>query len=605
MPNLHGFLVVAKDVPSFAIPVLIDRPGSNLPLIQQIDINNRIASFFEVDVGNNYEDTHFKFELNIGDEALWAFRLLWGDTICGNFDSLKAELADRLSANQFTNFPLIETQIAKFCELTSSYASALAKSYELIQRRSKLAAAIWRDCSVLLPLARKDLAQSLPKHLSSELDNVRLVGSGNTILLELPRNVHDFVSSRVTELKLTDTLGIGYAFGLTDYALRDIGVRENSFKSKFTFDEPYGELVPFTGIGNMVAKNSPSHTRTRILTPPWIDKNRRPTATSPLVRFCVINTDIEKIDHALRFVAGRAEKTINIAIVTSPITFGTSRGHKLNPRLLHSLRPTFDYVFVIGNHVIQMPTGAAPRLAASSRAVKYVRACVDGVMQLIWSSGAPRTPKEFFAIFPRDGFGLVGRAFGTRESAPKEILQEAIESALNERLSLSRSKRLIAVGPASIVNDGRVLSFLDQAADAALNEALSVVSTSRRAAVTLLGFGIKLLAQTEPGHRLFCLELLHTRKFSIVREAETFIQGKFINGNTVAIGFSASEQSLEHMCAVIDRTANKIRCVLTNFALNASDIEHYWNRRIAVFHYTLLDTYLKEGMSLPPLRRWR
>jgi hypothetical protein len=495
MPHLHGYLVVAKDVPSFIIPVLIDRPGSNLPLIQQIDARNRVASFYEVDVGNNYEDASSKFEINVGDQALWGFRNLSGETIFGELASLKTELTERLFANKFTNFPLIESQIAKFCEVSSSYASALAKSYKMLQSRSKLAAALWRDCSVLLPLARKDLAQTLPKYLRSELDSVRLVGSGNTIFLEIPRNVHDFLGSKATELKLTNTLSVGQAFGLTDYAVRAAEVRENSSSIRSTFDEPYGELMPFTGIGNLVANNSPSYSRTRILIPPWIKKNSRPAATSPLVTFCVINTDLEILNSALRFIAGRAEKTIKIAIVTSPITFGTSRGHKLDPTLLDALRPVFDYIFLIGNHVLQMPTGAAPRLAASSRAVTFVRACVDGIMQMIWASGAPKTRSEFFAIFPRSGFCLVGRALGRKDTAPKVIMQKAIESALNERLPLHRCGRLAVIGPPSIVDKSHILSFLDKAADITLTETLSVISTSRRAAVTLLGFGIELVSQ--------------------------------------------------------------------------------------------------------------
>jgi hypothetical protein len=79
MPHLDGCLIIAKDVPSFVIPVLVDRPGSNHSLIQEIDVENRIASFFEVDVGNAYEDTHFEFELNVGDQAAWGFRSLKGE----------------------------------------------------------------------------------------------------------------------------------------------------------------------------------------------------------------------------------------------------------------------------------------------------------------------------------------------------------------------------------------------------------------------------------------------------------------------------------------------------------------------------------------------
>jgi hypothetical protein len=483
--------------------------------------------------------------------------------------------------------------------------SALSKSYELMQSRSKLAAAIWRDCSVLLPLAKKDLAQSLPKHLSSELESVRLVGTGNTILLELPRRVHDFLGSKATELKLTDTLAVGSAFGLTTYAFQGTDVKAASASPESTFDEPYGELVPFTGIGDMVARNSPSYRRIRRLVPPWISKDSRPATRSPLVTFCVINTDLETIDKALRFATGRAGETIKIAIVTSPITFGTSRGHRLNPRLFDSLRPVFDYVFVIGNHVLQKPTGAAPRLAASSRAVTYVRACVDGVMQVIWASGAPKTPNEFFAIFPRDGFGLVGRASGNKDTPPEEILQKAVESALNERLPLHYGRRLALVGPSSIVDNSHVLSFLDKAADATLNETLSIVSTNRRAAVTLLGFGVKLVQQTERRHREFCLELLHARRFSVLRESEVFVHGEFIKGRTVVIGFSSSERSLGQAAAAVEKTSAKTRCVLTNFALGSSGVEYYWSRRIAVFHYSLLDTYLERRMSLPPILRGR
>ncbi|MGY3081739.1 hypothetical protein ACVWZZ_008147 [Bradyrhizobium sp. LM6.10] len=163
MPSLDGCLVVAKDVPSFVVPVLVDRPGGNLPLIQEIDGRNRISSFFHVDVGNGYEDIDFKFEVDVGDQAIWGFRSLTGDVCVGNFAALKQELQDRFFSGEFSTFPLIEAQIAKFCNLASSYVSALSKSYELMASRSKLGASIWRDCSVLLPLARKELAQAIPK----------------------------------------------------------------------------------------------------------------------------------------------------------------------------------------------------------------------------------------------------------------------------------------------------------------------------------------------------------------------------------------------------------------------------------------------------------
>jgi hypothetical protein len=171
--------------------------------------------------------------------------------------------------------------------------------------------------------------------------------------------------------------------------------------------------------------------------------------------------------------------------------------------------------------------------------------------------------------------------------------------------STPHSRRLAVIGPPSIVDNPYVLSFLDKAADATLNETLSVVSTSRRAAVTLLGFGIKPVAQNERRHREFCLALLHARKFSVLRKSKAFVHGQFAKGRTVVIGFSSSERSLDQVSTAVDRTSGETRCILTNFALSAAGVDHYWSRRIAVFHYSLLDSYLEERMSLPPRSRWR
>jgi len=252
-----------------------------------------------------------------------------------------------------------------------------------------------------------------------------------------------------------------------------------------------------------------------------------------------------------------------------------------------------------------MPTGAAPRLAASSRAVTYVRACVDGVMQLIWSSGAPRTPREFYAIFPRGGFGLVGRASGSKNTPPDILLRKALESALNERLALHYGRRLVLVGPDSVINDASVLRFLDDAAVLSLNETLSVVSSNRRAAVTLLGFGVKVITENEHRHREFCLELLRSKMFSIIRESDTIVYGEFTESKPAAVGFSSSERSLGHVIAALEGADPKARFVLTNFALSRSGVDYYWGKKIAVFHYSLLDSYLQRRMLTPPLPRKR
>ncbi|WP_145984276.1 hypothetical protein [Bradyrhizobium nitroreducens] len=605
MPILNGCLIIARDVPSFVIPVLVDRPGSNHSLIQNIDGDNHVISFSEIDVGNDHEHSSLKIEINTGDQAVWGFRSLMGDIRFCDFATMKLELHQELQANKFSDFPLIESEIARFCSARSQYIKALLKSYDLMRHRSKLSAAIWRDCSVLLPVAKRELAQAIPKHLSQELEHVRLVGDGHTMLLELPEEVREHVSS-LGGKALTDTISLGSTFGFDAYAFRFLSASKPTSSRAPTFDEPYGELAPFTGIGEMATKSGRTYHRIRRLIPPWVSKGSRPSSKWPLVTFCVVNTNLATIDRATKFVRARPSQSVKIAIVTLPITFGVSRGHKLDLRLLDTLRPAFDYIFVIGNHVLQMPTGPAPRLAASSRAATYVKACVDGIMQVVWASGAPTTAAEFFSVFPRDGFGLVGRSHGNRATPTEDLLRRAVQTSLNERLPLHLGQRLVVVGPLSVVDNAHVLSFLDRAAEFTLNETMSVVSTNRRAAATLLGFGVRLVAADERRHREFCLELLHSRGFSILREMEAVVYGEFAQGGLIAIGLASSERALDHAADMVRRNLSaKKRFVLTNFATSTSAVEHYWRSRIAVFHYSLLDTFIEGRMSSPPRPRWK
>jgi len=219
-------------------------------------------------------------------------------------------------------------------------------------------------------------------------------------------------------------------------------------------------------------------------------------------------------------------------------------------------------------------------------------------------SGAPKTRKEFLTIFPSNGFGLVGRALGSKDIAPESILRDAIASTLNESLPLHTGRRLVLIGPPSIVDNSHVLSFLNRAAEATLNETMSIVSSSRKSAATVLAFGITPVTRDERRHREFCLELLHTRGFSMHRDSEDFVYGTFPKEKrTLAIGFSSSMQSLDEASAALRKAPFTTRCLLTNFALSPSHTKYFRNREIAVFHYSVLDTYLDRRMTLPLIQR--
>jgi hypothetical protein len=607
VPHVHGFLIISVDSPSFVVPLFVDRPGSNHSLIQEITTDDRVASFLDVDVGNNYEITQETVEIEIGDPALWGFRSLSGEIILGTASEVSKVIKRRLHGGEYRAFPLIETQIAKFCKNARSYASALARSFQTIQKRSSLMANIWRDSVILLPVAKKELARNLPRTLLElDIDNVRLFSHETRIEIIVPHSLLNFYEPQKSQPDFSETLNLGKSFGLSSLSLTGANSDSETTWSKLpTFNETYGELKSFTGIGDLVEKNLPFFNRTHLLIPPWIGRGTRPGAKPPLMSFCVMNTEKRRISAALQFASNVGQGTVKIAIVTLPITFGTSKGHKLDISELISLKPIFDYIFIVGNHVLQKPIGLAPRLAASSRAVKYVKACVDGLMQIVWASTGPKSANNFYEIFSRDGFGLVGRGAGRREylessrrTSAATALRDALGSALNERLPLHHGKRLVVVGPASIVNDALTIEYMNEAAHSTANEVLSVETNNPKPTATILGFGIKLVKQTDDRLREFCLELLHVRNFTILRVSKTNVVGRFGTGPPVTFGFSPSERSVDHLLSLKAQT--KKRYILTNYTPSNSLSRHCKARKILIFHYSLLDEILSENL---PARR--
>lgn len=600
MPLLRGILVVSADIPSFVIPVFVHRLGSNQSLIQQIDKEGQVTAFLDIDVGNRYESVQEHLEVTVDSAALWGFRTPDGEVLWGKAAEISENLNRNLERGDYRKLPLIEAQIASFCN-SPVYESALLHSFWLIKLHSPLMADIWRDSVILLPLAKSELAKGVPKHLlDGYLNSVRVIGKDGRIEIILPRILFEFYQQEFKP-KLNQTEKLGGVFGLSSPELVQSDSGPETFIEPTSLEEVHGELISFTGIGDVVAGNSPSYRRVKLLVPPWIDGQKRPKGR-PLLSFCVINTEERNIDASLRIGKRIDRETIKIAIVTWPITFGTSSGHKLDLNALTALHPTFDYTFIVANHVLQKPTGLAPRLAASSRAVKYVRACIDGLMQIVWASTGPKTPRDFFKIFPRGGFGLVGRGGATKDTTPPSALFDAIGSTLNERLPLYRSQRLAVVGSSSILSHPHTEAFIDESVIKSHNNVLSVETNHPRLAVTILGFGIRPVEFNELRLREFCIDLLRSRNFEMLRDSDIYIYGKFPKIGSVAFSFTVPEFSIDKTLSTFGRIKVKRQCILANFTPSRSLARHCASRGVLIFHYAMLDEFLSGKRTIHTIK---
>jgi hypothetical protein len=192
MPKLDGFFAITLDAPTFLIPFFIDRPGSNRSLVQQISENDRVQSFIEIEIDGNCDPPITRPDVSIGQFALWAFRSSSGELLQGKRTDLLFALKAKLAVDEFREFPLIENQVAKFCDARDIYEDSLPPSFNAIADMSLVMGEIWRDSVILLPVAKKEISTALTSDLlKTNLDHIRIVGLKKKVRIELPATLYD------------------------------------------------------------------------------------------------------------------------------------------------------------------------------------------------------------------------------------------------------------------------------------------------------------------------------------------------------------------------------------------------------------------------------
>src|ERR1700732_1486521 len=140
MPLLHGYLNPTPRMPCFLIPLFVEYPGSNRVLVQRISQNDCIEAFLEMDIEANCQSPTEGAEVALGRDAFWAFQLTNTEILQGSVKAVTAELTPFLIAGTFRKFPLIQSQVAKFCGDTERYRQALGLSYKKLLRYSSISA---------------------------------------------------------------------------------------------------------------------------------------------------------------------------------------------------------------------------------------------------------------------------------------------------------------------------------------------------------------------------------------------------------------------------------------------------------------------------------
>lgn len=597
MPLLYGYLNPTSDAPCFLVPLFVEFPGSNRLLVQKISEDDLINSFFEMDIDRSCETTNESFDAQLNQPAFWAFRLNKDEVIQGNAHHVASLLGPYLRKHAFSKYPLIQSQVARFCGDIERHRQALALSFKMLTRHSPIIAEIWRDAVVIAPVARRELSSKARRKLTpEEIDKIRVVGHSSRLSIEIPSSAYDQVAGD-SPPTLTETHKIADVFGLSGFYIVRRDLRDELIRTARRRDQFFGIVRSFSGTGFMIARSLNAVEDSGIIFPRSISRLEAKAIAAnrkPLFVFAITNLATPNVEAALDFARKHDTGPIKVAIALQPLSFGVVRkGETVSPQL-ERLKGEFDYVFVIGNHILQRPYGDAPGLAASSKAIKYVRACIHTFIEMARADDGPISAAEFRTIFPL-GFCLVGRAYRSwRDLSHSDLLKNAIGSTLNERLSLFDAKRLVIAGPQNIVKDAEVMNFVGDSAARTRDAVVTMESVESRQAITVLALGIELRGTSDLLFRNFCLRLLEFLGWEIsdVRNSPLFVLGRRLESAPTRFGFLTRDGPIDDIVQAIQRRGKKEEAaILTNFKATPTLRAKCGSMGVWIFHYSLLEQY--------------
>lgn len=248
MPTVIGFLNPNPAPPSFLIPLLALRPGSNKNLIQLINSFGKIDAFVEFESGINCPFRDDPIERHVGEDAFWAFQLHAGDVLHGTEVELRKELHALLLRNVFEKTPLLQCEVAKFCNDAILYASLTRACFAtLVANSSKIAAEIWRDTILLLPAVKAELGKKLTPDIiarNPSFSGIRVELHDHELVIEFPW--HMFPPRSVSEnlADLPNTLPLAEPFGI-----KQIAVRQSRWNSPPWFQQEKVNQFSFSPTG--------------------------------------------------------------------------------------------------------------------------------------------------------------------------------------------------------------------------------------------------------------------------------------------------------------------------------------------------------------------
>lgn len=595
MAFLHRLLSVGGETPGFLLPIFRSQHGANQELIQRIDQHDNISSFEPIilsDDQGSREGTAPNlpdFVVDVGNEAVWAFRDQHGEVRIGNASELRRSGLEMLATGALASFPMAAAEMAAFCEAEVQYPEVMRSAFSSLLTLSKRGAEIWRDSVVLLPAIKHDIADQVrtPGGVAfldvvaiSERDVTRIYGPSTLAgLTRLPRwkklagifginrfTIHETGRSVPRPAKSTESswtvLGLG---GVSDYVFT---------KAPFFGSARHADIAPGVVIASGLAAND------------------RTVQAAPLL-ISVVKSNVEDA----RLIGDLTQRTvpqhaIKHALNIRPIGHGPLHA-KPSPAALRKMLVGYDRIWIIANHR-QRHTGTVwNSLSVSNVASRCVRAAALGLIACL---GAKEGKFILEGSQQTTSFGLFGAARYFSSLSQGETILRVLYSMLCEDALLHSSSKIVILWPYEILPDQKYRSVQLGSHEYEV-ELISRPQEGRRV-VDVVGFAldVSLAQNTEGEFRDLCVSILagfgwrvrndDGRSLLLENDGEV-LRAWPVDSSVKALRLFDQESEFERADLVIsNKTISK--------SIKSHAIEKGW----ALVHYSELGIWLRDNYRM-------
>jgi hypothetical protein len=394
---------------------------------------------------------------DINDDAIWGFALSKHSFVIGNYNLVSEFIARALKDRMLENYPFLKLDASKFCERGRVNLSLALDAYNYMYKSFRRSALNWRNNTVILPFLRQDLMEwgkSIGVSGLIDFRNIYVSGDEKNVRIDLQLGtaIENFNAVNREEILLR-------TFSALDkFQIQNVECDYGSGRKtrKRNQEEFYGVVFPIDGVGRNVILRFPRWEKHIGVFYPFLppkNSSNLHLIEGASVIFSVFGDRTSNYKEAISSIRSyEHDDRIKVAVVSAPISFGDDYRNPYSLSNLNALKEIFDYIIIIGSHLMNRSGNSYRSLTVSKNASRSAKNAIQAFVDLMGTMDSPFSPDIFKSKFDTSGFVLFGRSHTASRVCENKIRSMKL-SLINVHANFDSSSQKAILSGSQLLSD--------------------------------------------------------------------------------------------------------------------------------------------------------